>query len=253
MRRYYIAGNWKMNPAENPRDLLDKLKARLSGMSKIDLMVAPPFTSIPEAVEALRGTGIAVSGQNLYWEEKGAYTGEISASMLIDAGCSCVIIGHSERRQYFNETDETVNRKIRAALKAGLTPVLCIGETEKQRENGETFKVVEKQLRGALRGIDVEAVEGFIIAYEPVWAIGTGKVASPQDAQEAHRFIRGLLEQLYSPSLAEKTRILYGGSVKPDNAKGILSQPDVDGALVGGASLSEVSFGEIAAAAVSLA
>ena len=252
MRRFFIAGNWKMNPAGNPLPLLSSLKAKLAGMDSIDLMIAPPFTSVAYAVEMMKGAPIAVAGQNLFWEDEGAYTGEISASMLKSAGCSHVIIGHSERRQYFGETDDSVNRRINAALKGGLIPVVCIGETEAEREGGETFRVVEKQLKGALCGLSEERLKGFILAYEPVWAIGTGKVAEPEDAQEVHLFIRELLKQMYSGELSSETRILYGGSVKPENAGGILGQADVDGALVGGASLSAASFSAIAGAAVSL-
>lgn len=253
MRRYFIAGNWKMNPAGDPLPLLRELKVKLEGRGNVDLMIAPPFTALHQAAYMFRETSIAVAGQNLFWEEKGAYTGEISASILKATGASHVIIGHSERRQYFGETDETVNRRVKAAFQGKLTPIICMGETGDERERGVAFEVIERQFTGALKGLSEREIQGFIIAYEPVWAIGTGKVAEPSDAQQAHEFIRGLLRERYSTASAQAIRILYGGSVKPDNAEGLFSQPDIDGALVGGASLSAEAFAAIAGFASDLA
>jgi len=246
MRTYYIAGNWKMNPADDPLTLLRKVKAKCVGLNKIELMIAPPFTAINQAVLLFKETKMHIAGQNLFWEKEGAYTGEISAPLLKSAGADTVIIGHSERRQYFGETDETVNKRLKTALKYGLTPVVCIGETLAEREKGVTLEVVGRQMTCGLYGIAEKELYTLIIAYEPVWAIGTGKVASPQDAQEVHEFIRRKLKELYSPVFADNLRILYGGSVKPDNARGLFEQVDIDGALIGGASLSADSFADIA-------
>jgi len=253
MRTYYIAGNWKMNPAEDPMKLLREVKVKTTGIDKIELMIAPPFTAINQAVLLFRGTDMHISGQNLFWEEKGAYTGEISAPLLQTAGADTVIIGHSERRQYFGETDATINRRLKTALKFNLSPVVCVGESEQEREKGVTFEVVERQIEGALAGLNAGELSALIVAYEPVWAIGTGKVASPQDAQEVHEFIRRRLGELYSAEFSDGVRLLYGGSVKPDNAAGLFSQVDIDGALIGGASLSAESFAAIAKAARELA
>jgi triosephosphate isomerase len=222
-------------------------------MEKIDLMIAPPFTVIQPAVEIFRNTKIHIAGQNLFWEEQGAYTGEISAGLLKSAGADSVIIGHSERRQYFGETNETVNRRLKTALKYKLTPVVCVGETEQEREKGTTFAVVKRQTEEAFVDLSVKDLEGIILAYEPVWAIGTGKVAKPEDAQEVHAFLRKFLSEKYSEIFWEKTRILYGGSVKPENAAGLFEQKDIDGALVGGASLSASAFAAIAKTAMDLA
>ncbi|NQS97096.1 MAG: triose-phosphate isomerase [candidate division Zixibacteria bacterium] len=252
MRKYFIAGNWKMNPLSDPLPLLRELKVKLVGMNNIDLVVAPPFTALHQASELLRETPIIISAQHLFWEEKGAFTGEISASMLKVAGADYVIIGHSERRQYFSETDHSVNLRLKTALNNGLTPILCLGETEDERERGITFEVIERQFKGALSGCGESDLPGFIIAYEPVWAIGTGKTAQPADAQEVHEFLRRLLRDHYSSALADTTRIIYGGSVKPDNAAGLFKQVDIDGALVGGASLSAESFAQIAKASMEL-
>jgi triosephosphate isomerase len=252
MRTFYIAGNWKMNPPDDPLKLLREVKVKLVGMDKIDLMIAPPFTAIHQASEIFRDTKVHIAGQNLFWEEKGAYTGEISPGLLKSAGADTVIIGHSERRQYFCETDETVNKRVKTALKHNLTPVICIGETAQEREVGITFQVVTRQFEGALAGLSEKEITGIIIAYEPVWAIGTGKVASPQDAQEVHELIRRLLREKYSSTLSETTRILYGGSVNAENAGGLFLQVDIDGALVGGASLSAESFGKIASIAMGI-
>lgn len=252
MRKYYIAGNWKLNPAGDPLPLLREVKMKVTGLRKIDLMIAPPFTGIHQAAEMFKGTGVHISGQSLFWEDKGAFTAEISAPMLKAAGADTVIIGHSERRQYFGETDETVNKRMRAAVSGGIIPVLCIGETLAEREKGVTLDVIKTQLDGGLDGFSEAELENTIIAYEPVWAIGTGKVASPSDAQEVHEFIRRHIRSMYSAAFSDKTRLLYGGSVKPANAQGLFEQVDIDGALIGGASLSAESFAGIAGAASEL-
>lgn len=210
----------------------------------VDILIAPPFTSLAAASGMLKSSPVILGAQNVHYEEKGAFTGEISPAMLTDAGCSCVIIGHSERRQYFAETDEIVNKKIRTARKNGLDVILCIGESLEEREAGKTFAVLERQLSGSLKDI---ALTGMTIAYEPIWAIGTGKTASKEQANEAHAFIRGWLRK--NREGADTIRIQYGGSVKPDNIAGLMAQPDVDGALVGGASLKPDSFAAIVAGA----
>jgi triosephosphate isomerase len=192
--------------------------------------------------KALSGSFIALAGQNLHWEASGAYTGEVSASMLLDVGCKYVIIGHSERRQFFGETDETVNRRVKAALSAGLDPIVCVGEVLEERKSGSTWEVVGRQIRGGLKGISKGDAERLVLAYEPVWAIGTGETATPEQAQEVHEKVRGLIGELYGEGIAQGMRIQYGGSVKPDNVGGLMDQPDVDGALVGGASLKVESF-----------
>ena len=250
-RKKLIAGNWKLNPADANAtlELLRQLKARLAPFTKTQLAVMPPFTALHVAADVLKSTHIAVGAQNLFWEDSGAYTGEISAPLLKSAGCKYVIIGHSERRQYFGETNETVHRKIGAALKHGLTPMVCVGETLSEREAGIMKEVVREQVTQALQGMDETEVRRIVIAYEPVWAIGTGKNATPDQAQEMHRFIRELLTDLYSVTLADSIQILYGGSVKADNAVSLLQQTDIDGALVGGASLQAEGFAEIVKAA----
>ncbi len=207
-----------------------------------EIIVAPTFTSIAAAVKEAKGTFVQVSGQNLYWEDQGAFTGEISGSMLKECGCSHVVIGHSERRQYFGETDESVNRKIRAALKSGLIPIFCLGETLEERESGRTFDVVKRQLTVGLSGVSLPDAERFVVAYEPVWAIGTGRTATPEQAQEVHGFLRNELAELTSKEFCERARILYGGSVKPSNAHKLMSCEDIDGGLVGGASLKTDDF-----------
>lgn len=244
MRRPVIAGNWKMhrNSAET-RDLVRKLLAGLKDdRIDCDIIVAPPFTSIFAAVEETRGSMIGVSGQNLHWEDKGAFTGEISGQMLREIGCGYVIVGHSERRQYFGETDRSVNLKIKAAVRSELVPIFCLGETLEERERGATFEVVKRQLTLGLHEVKPEDPSRFIIAYEPVWAIGTGRTATPEQAQEVHAFLRGELGSLAGESLAQEIRILYGGSVKPENTRGLMNCPDIDGGLVGGASLNAEDF-----------
>jgi triosephosphate isomerase len=217
----------------------------VAGVTERDIVICPPFVDLPAAVSAAAGTRIEIGGQDMHWAKEGAYTGEISAAMLIGAGCKWVIIGHSERRQYFGETDETANKKVLAALEAGLNPILCIGEMLEEREAGKTEQVLLAQLKGGLAGMTPEQVSKVTIAYEPVWAIGTGKTATPPMAQDAHRYIRSMVARQHGFGPARGMRILYGGSVKPDNIKGLMEQPDIDGALVGGASLDPAGFASI--------
>jgi triosephosphate isomerase len=246
MRTPVIAGNWKLfKTTAEAIDLVEALAPLVKGTRGVEIVVAPVFTVLASVRQALSGSSIRLAAQDCFWEEEGAFTGEVSPRMLVDVGCSHVIVGHSERRQFFGETDATVNRKIRAALGAGLTVLFCIGETLVERESGATFRVLKQQVDGGLAGITAADLEQVIVAYEPVWAIGTGKTASDAQAQEAHAFIRSLLADLYGPEGADRTRILYGGSVKPEYIKGLMSQPDIDGALVGGASLKADSFAAI--------
>ena len=226
-------------------DLVGELKKAISGVQKVEVAVAPPFTALHAVRKELEGTPIRLAAQNLFWEGKGAFTGEVSPQMVKEVGCHYVIIGHSERRQYFGETDETVNRRIKAALGHGLEVIFCIGETLKEREDGKTFSVIEKQIEGGSKGLSDRDWREMVIAYEPVWAIGTGKTATPEQAEEVHRFIRGKVEKLYSRQVSEEIRIQYGGSVTPENVRGLMSQPNIDGALVGGASLKAESFSKI--------
>jgi triosephosphate isomerase len=241
-----IAGNWKMHKTGSQAiEDASQLKRLVKNATDVEVMIAPTFTALYQVAQALKGSTIALGAQNLYWESQGAFTGEISSEMLVDAGCSQVIIGHSERRSIFGETDASVNRKIRAAVSAGLIPVLCIGETEAQREAGETFSVLDKQVRDGLKDFVFDDLSGLVVAYEPVWAIGTGKTASKEQAQEAHQFIRSLLDTLFGKPFASAVRILYGGSVKPDNVRALMEMPDIDGALVGGASLDPETFSKL--------
>jgi triosephosphate isomerase len=245
MRKPFIAGNWKLNKnIAETKDLAAVLKVRLAGVSDVEIAVCPVYTSISAAVEILKGSNIGVGGQDLYWEKSGAFTGEISGPLLKEAGCKYVIIGHSERRQFFGENDDTVNKKIFAAFEAGLIPIVCIGETLNEREAGKTFSILEKQLKKGLKGL-TSAHKDMVIAYEPVWAIGTGKTATKEQAQEVHAYVREMLATLMGKEVADGIRIQYGGSVKPDNVAEIMAQPDVDGALVGGASLNAESFEKI--------
>lgn len=246
MRRPIIAGNWKMNETiDQSLDLVTKLKSQVAGVNDLDIVLCPPFTSLFAVGKAIRGTNIFLGAQDLYWEEKGAYTGEVSPVMLTDVGCRYVIIGHSERRQFFAETNQSVNRKVKAALKFGLTPIMCVGERLEERERGVTEGVVREHLTRGLEGLSREEALKMVIAYEPVWAIGTGKTATPDQAQEVHSFIRRLLRELYAEVTASKVRIQYGGSVKPDNIADLMRKEDIDGALVGGASLDARSFIQI--------
>lgn len=242
----FIAGNWKMNKTVGEAlELVKALKVSLSGVEGVEVAVAPPFTALYPVAQELRNSIIELAAQNLFWEEKGAYTGEVSPLMLREVGCQYVIIGHSERRQYFGETDETVNRKIRSAIRSDLKVIFCIGETLEEREGGKTFSVIERQLIEGLKGIEEEMMGKIVIAYEPVWAIGTGRTASPQQAGEVHRFIREKIEKLYSKRTSETLRIQYGGSVTPENIKALMAEPGIDGALVGGASLKAETFTRI--------
>jgi triosephosphate isomerase len=247
MRTPVIAGNWKLfKTIAEATGMVNELKPLVAGTADIEIVVAPVFTALSRVSEALSGSNIKLAAQDCYWEEEGAYTGEVAPRLLADAGCSHAIIGHSERRQYFGETDETVNKKAKAAIAAGLTAIVCVGETLAEREGDRTFSVIEAQLTGGLTGFTGDELSRVIIAYEPVWAIGTGKTASDAQAQEVHAFIRGLVAKLFGSAIADAIRILYGGSVKPDNVKGLMTQPDIDGALVGGASLKADSFAAIA-------
>ena len=250
MRRPLIAGNWKMHKTVRETVAhLTELRALLRDVTTVDLVVAPPFTAIHPATDAARGSNIAVAAQNLHWEREGAFTGEISAGMIREAGAELVIIGHSERRTLFGETNASVNRKIGAALGVQLIPVVCVGETLEQRDANQTSGVLDEQLHAGLDGYTAAQLSTLVLAYEPVWAIGTGRNATPEQAQEAHAHIRSRLRQWFGVEMAEQCRLLYGGSVKPDNAASLLEQGDVDGALVGGASLDAKSFATIARAA----
>ncbi len=243
MRKKFIAGNWKMFKTVAEAVAVAKdLKTRVAGVTEADLAVAPTFTALYAVAQELKGSNVMVAGQNCHWEKEGAFTGEISVGMLKEAGASAVIIGHSERRQYFGETNATANKKVKAALEGGLLPILCVGETLAEREGGQTFNVVKEHVLGGLEGLDSAQVMRVVLAYEPVWAIGTGKTASPAQAQEVHAFLRGVLRDKFGAPAAASIRIQYGGSVKPDNVKELMSQPDIDGALVGGASLKADSF-----------
>ncbi len=230
--------------------LVKSLLPKVRDLQSMDIVVCPPFTSLCRVSEIIRGSNIGLGAQNMHWEKKGAFTGEVSANMLLTLGCCYVILGHSERRQYFHETDEIIARKVLAALGSGLIPIVCVGETIHQREAGETEGVVKTQVYGAFKGLKPDEFEGTVIAYEPVWAIGTGLTATREQAQEAHAFIRSLLAELFGKTMAEETRIQYGGSMKPSNARELLTEPDIDGGLIGGASLEADSFVEIVRAAV---
>jgi triosephosphate isomerase len=244
MRKPIIAGNWKMyKTLSEARAVTKGLRATVEGLKDREVVLCPPFTALSAVAEELRGSTIATGGQNAHWEMQGAFTGEVSAGMLKDLGCHYAIVGHSERRQYFGETDATVNKRAIAVFHAGLIPIICIGETLQEREANETFKVLERQIHEGLKGLMVPT--SAVIAYEPVWAIGTGKTATPLQAQEAHAFVRQQFGKLYGETAAQAVRILYGGSVKPDNMAALMKEPDIDGGLVGGASLEVESFTKI--------
>jgi triosephosphate isomerase (TIM) len=248
MRTPLVAANWKMyKTVQQAVAFLKEFKGLVGGLNDVEIVVAPPFTAIQASAEAVRGTNLAIAGQDVYWEREGAFTGEVSAGMLKEAGAEFVIIGHSERRTKFGESDAQVNRKVKAAIEVALTPIVCVGETLDEREGGRTLEVLDRQLRHGLEGIPPASIASLALAYEPVWAIGTGKVASTAQAQEAHEHIRGRLRGWFGVEAASACRILYGGSVKPANARELVSQPDVDGALVGGASLDVRGFVEIVA------
>ena len=253
MRKPFVAGNWKMNTDGASGAALAKAVAEGCAdvaSDRVSMAVIPPFVYLSAVAEAVSASSVAVGAQDLYFEEKGAFTGEISPGMLKDVGCTYVLCGHSERRHVLGETDELVGKKLTAAIHGGLLPILCVGELLEQRDAGTTEDVVARQLEGGLAGLSVEKVSAVTVAYEPVWAIGTGRTATPQQAQEVHAFIRNWLAQKYDQELAQEIRIQYGGSVKPDNARDLLSQEDVDGALVGGASLKADDFVQIIQAAV---
>jgi len=242
MRRPLIAANWKMNKSiSEARAFAHVFLPSVSGITDTDIVIAPPFTSLFTVAERLTGTNVELSAQNVFYEEKGAFTGEISPLMVKDAGCSYVIIGHSERRQYFQESDEIINKKIKASQKHGLNVIFCIGESLSERETGKTNDVIKKQIMNGLKEVDAQQL---VVAYEPVWAIGTGRTATPDQAQEAHHFIRAQLAKIYG-AYADSIRIVYGGSVTPENVDTLMACPDVDGALVGGASLNPESFERI--------
>ncbi len=247
MRKPLIAGNWKLNKTvPEALELAGQLKGELADCPRVDLLICPPYPAIYPVAELLRGTAIALGGQDLFWEESGAFTGAVSGPMLKAAGCSHVIVGHSERREIFGDRDQDVNRKLRAALASGLTPVLCVGETLEKREQKVTKEFLRKQLGADVRGLSRDQVLRIVVAYEPIWAIGTGMTATPAQAGETQRFIRELFREHYDVAVADNLRILYGGSVKPENARDLLGQEDVDGFLIGGASLKADSFVRIA-------
>jgi triosephosphate isomerase len=245
-RRRVIAGNWKMfKTVAETRAFFSAFLPLVADSRNCDIVVAPPFTAIAPAVQAAAKSNVAIAGQDVYWEKEGAFTGEISPNMLVEAGCRYVIIGHSERRQFFDETNETVAKKTKAALAAGLTPIVCVGEMLAEREAGMTERVCRMQFRGSLGALTPEEFSRILIAYEPVWAIGTGKTATPDIAASAHRFLRQCAAEQFSAGHASALRIMYGGSVKPDNIQGLMAQEELDGALVGGASLDAKSFASI--------
>ena len=246
MRRPVIAGNWKMYKTQaEARAFFAALKPLVASSTHCDIVVAPPYTAVAAAVEAARGSAISIAAQDVHWAAEGAFTGEVSTKMLVEAGCRHVLIGHSERRQYFGESDESVQKKTKAALDAELAPIVCVGETLAEREAGQTEAVLERQFRDGFAALTGPEFSRIIIAYEPVWAIGTGRTATPDMAAAAHRFLRQLAATSFTPERAAGLRILYGGSVKPDNIKGLMAQVEIDGALVGGASLDPQSFASI--------
>lgn len=246
MRKIIIAGNWKMyKTLKEGQELAVALRREFYSSENVDIVLCPPFTLLVTLADALETSNLSLGAQDCFWLDEGAFTGEVSPKMLKDAGCKFVIIGHSERRQFFNETNEGVNKKVKAVLPHGLTPIMCVGETLAEREKELTFKVLDEHVRNGLKDISADEAQKVIIAYEPVWAIGTGKTATPAQAQEAHKYIRDLLARLYNEETAGAIRIQYGGSVKPENTLELMSEPDIDGALVGGASLKAESFSEI--------
>ena len=243
MRTPVIAGNWKMNKTvAEAVALASEIKEKVAGVENVKIIVCPVFTAVKSVADVLKGTNVKVGAQDMYWETSGAYTGEVSGEMLLEAGAEYVIIGHSERRQYFGETNETVNKKLKKALSIGLKPIVCIGETLADRESGATEAVVEKQVREGFVGLTAEEMKGTIIAYEPVWAIGTGKTATAEQAEAVHAFVRNLVAQLWDKETADAVVIQYGGSLKPENVASLLAQPDIDGGRIGGAALKADSF-----------
>ncbi len=251
MRKKIVAGNWKMNmTVAEAANLVQGLKAELSNFREVEVVVCPPFTALSGVSAALQGTNMDLGAQNMHWEKSGAFTGEISPEMLRELFCHYVILGHSERRTYFGETDAIVNRKVKSALAWGLHPIVCVGETLQQREAGEVEAVISAQVRGSLAGLEQKEILESVVAYEPVWAIGTGKTASSSQAQDVHALIRKVLGEMFTPAVAQGVRIQYGGSVKPANAKELFSMPDIDGGLIGGAALDAKSFIAIVKAAL---
>ena len=250
MRKKIVAGNWKMNKLVGDAVVLaEAVKATLADKSTVEIVLCPTFTALKSVGDVVAGTQVKLGAQNMHWEKDGAFTGEISADMLRDAGCQYVILGHSERRQFFGETDAGVNRKVKVALAANLTPIVCVGETLEQREANQTEEVVTTQVTKSLAGLDETGFRHIVVAYEPVWAIGTGRTASPAQAQDVHALIRRVLSKMCNPGAAQAVRIQYGGSMKPANAKELMSQPDIDGGLIGGAALDAASFIAIVEAA----
>jgi triosephosphate isomerase len=246
MRMRFIAANWKLYKTVHESVLFVKeLRTLVRDLSGVDVVVAPPFTAIHAVAETLRNSNVEVAAQNLYWEREGPFTGEVSATMIKEAGAEYVIVGHSERRRLFHDTDATVNRRVHAALAGGLTPIVCVGETLAERERNETMPVLDRQVKEGLAGLTRDQVAGLVVAYEPVWAIGTGRNATAAQAEEAHRHVRTRLGELFGEEAATRCRVIYGGSVKPDNIGDLIREPDVDGALVGGASLEVRSFTDI--------
>ena len=246
MRKPFIAANWKMyKTVPEAMESVSNLIKLIAGQTRADVMIAPAYPLLYPVSNAIKDDSILLSAQDIYWEKEGAYTGQVSAAMLKSCGCKCVIVGHSERRQFFHETDETVNKKIRACIDSGFTPVFCIGETDQERKSGKTETVLDKQVKDGLKNFSFEDLSELVVAYEPVWAIGTGNTADKNDAQSAHAHIRNILKGLFGEKLSEKVRILYGGSVKPANIAELMQMPDIDGALVGGASLNAESFASI--------
>jgi triosephosphate isomerase len=250
MRRAFIAGNWKMHlDRAGAVALAARVASRAGEFADVDIAVCPPFVYLEAVAAAIAGSPVALGAQNMHHQTQGAFTGEVSPAMLVDIGCKYVILGHSERRAIFRESNEEINKKVHAALAAGLTPIVCVGEQLSEREAGHTLDVVREQFDGSLAGVPAEQMEAVVIAYEPVWAIGTGKVATPAQAEQVHADLRKLIESRYNAAVAAEVRIQYGGSVKPDNARTLLSQPNIDGALVGGASLKADDFHGILAGA----
>ena len=253
MRKYVIAGNWKMYKTNSEAiQLAEAIKGKTSSIQKTQMIICPPVTALSAVSAVVKNSNIAVGAQNMYWEGQGAFTGEISSEMIKSTGASFVILGHSERRQYFHETDETVNKKLHCAIRTNLSPIVCIGESLEQREEGITNDIINDQLEGGLKDITADQMVGKIIAYEPIWAIGTGKTATPDQAQDVHSFIRTKLQSMFDDETSKSVVLQYGGSVKPSNAHDLLQQSDIDGALVGGACLEADSFSEIIKAAENL-
>ncbi len=250
MRKPIVAGNWKMNKTvAEAIDLATAIKRELGECKSVDIVLCPPFTALKSVGEAITGSHVDLGAQNMHWEKSGAFTGEVAAGMLRELFCHYVILGHSERRSYFGETDEIVNKKTKSALASNLKPIVCVGETLAEREAGRTEDVITTQVKGSLAGLSPKELTDCIIAYEPVWAIGTGKTATPEMAQDVHALIRKLLRELADDTVAQAVRIQYGGSMKPSNAKELMAMPDIDGGLIGGAALEARSFAEIVRAA----